>query len=358
MSELLKAYDSYNDFEKSSYFTLVFDLLPSTLFLKLPLEESKENIKNVIETLNLTDKNYELIFKDWQTEDAKNADFSADYPYQLLYKSKIQKSIIWISLNYETLQIKFYYDCNDKVLEEDIIALNHTIRNKFGLEKAPTFKVLTHNNRDFDTEDVRTEKVAIEIDKNYNTDFKQEVEKIKNAIDTKTSGLILLYGKPGTGKTTFIKSLITAHQKSNFIFIQNEFVNKLLEPSFISFLLQQRNSILIIEDAEKVITSRERAQQESVVSTILQLTDGLFSDYLNIKIICTFNTSLSKIDTALLRKGRMITKYEFKELSLEKTNKLLKEFNASLVDEPLVLTEIYNRNEKKYPNLKTPKIGF
>jgi tetratricopeptide (TPR) repeat protein len=34
---------SDNDFEKSAYFTLLYDTLPSSLFLKLTIEESKEN---------------------------------------------------------------------------------------------------------------------------------------------------------------------------------------------------------------------------------------------------------------------------------------------------------------------------
>lgn len=97
----------------------------------------------------------------------------------------------------------------------------------------------------------------------------------------------------------------------------------MLHPDFISFLLKHQNAILIIEDAEKVLMSREQMNENSVVSTILQLTDGLFSDYLNIKIICTFNTSLDKIDKALLRKGRMIAYYEFKALIPEKANEIL-----------------------------------
>ncbi|SNR14697.1 AAA family ATPase [Tenacibaculum jejuense] len=358
MSELLKSFDSYNEFEKGSYFTLMFDCIASNLSFEIALEESKENIDKVLTLLDLENEDYDLILKNWNTEDSNNADFSLDFPYQFLFKSNTQKCLIWISLQYEKLDVDFLYDCNHAELEQYVINKNHKLRTALGMSRAPTFKVLTKDRAGFDTEDVRTEDISIDIDTNYNSDFKPEYYKITKAIQSKKSGLILLYGKPGTGKTTLIKGIISENNKANFIFVQNEFVNNLLDPDFISFLLRQRNSILIIEDAEKVITSRENLKEESVVSTILQLTDGLFSDYLNIKIICTFNTSLSKIDSALLRKGRIISKYEFKDLEINKTNELLSLLNFAKSDTPLPLAEIYNREDNNYTNLDINKIGF
>jgi len=358
MSKLLQAFDSYNEFERTSFFTLSYNELSSILTLKTPLEESKENITKVIDLIGLNVNNYELVFKAWNTEDSSNADYSKDFPFQLLYKSTNTKCIIWITLENDTLDVEFLYDCKDAELEQWIIKTNHKLRQTFGLSKKSTFKVLIKSHSRFDTEDVRTENIELDIESNYNDDFKHTNATISEAIQSKQSGLILLHGVPGTGKTTYIKSLISNHSNLNFIFIQNEFVNNLLDPDFISFLLQQRNAILIIEDAEKVLTSREQSNQNSVVSTILQLTDGLFSDYLNIKVICTFNTSLSKIDTALMRKGRMIAMYEFKALSIEKANSLLSFLKLKKTDKALTISDIYNYTDVNYNNLERNKIGF
>lgn len=123
-------------------------------------------------------------------------------------------------------------------------------------------------------------------------------------------------------------------------------------------MIRQRNAVLIIEDAEKIIMSRNQGDKNSVVSTILQLTDGLFSDYLSIKVICTFNTDISKVDKALFRKGRMIAFYEFSALSLEKTKHLLNG-TAAKVSKGLTLAEIYNFNKKDYSEETVKKtIGF
>lgn len=358
MSQLLQAFDSYHDFSRDAYFTLLFDALSSTLFLEVPLTATKENMNAVLEVLNLPSKQYELVVKKWNTEDAKDADFGKDFPYQLLFKNNQKKSLVWIALEHDTLTVDLYYDCKDSATEKWAIAQNDQLRKQFGLSRSPTFNVLTKCHGNFMTEEVRTEARSIDVDVHYNNDFKAVYHNIENAIKTNNSGLILLYGEPGTGKTTYIKSLIAQHQDANFIFIQNEFVNNLLDPDFISFLLKQRNAILIIEDAEKVITSRERLREDSVVSTILQLTDGLFSDYLNIKIICTFNTSLSKIDTALLRKGRMLAMYEFQPLSLQKTNQLLQSIGIGQTHEALTVADIFNYEQETYVNVEQQQIGF
>ena len=359
MSDLLKAFDSYGELEQSPLFTFYFDTLSSELVFETPLKETKENMDKVLKTINLIPKEYHLLLKNWKTEDHSDSDFNEDYPYELFYKSNSKKCLVKITLNNETLKIEFSYDCNDIDLEKWILAKNHTLRRQFGSSKSPSFKVLTNSDSYFDTEEVKTEPTKLNITLNYNTDFSPVNDVISEAINSKKSGLILLHGIPGTGKTTYIKSLISTHNDSNFIFIQNEFINNLLDPGFISFLLKQRNSILVIEDAEKVITSREQMKNESVVSTLLQLTDGLFSDYLNIKVICTFNTHLSKIDTALMRKGRMIAMYEFKALSIEKTNKLLTSIGATEIsDKELTIADIINHTKNNYKNKEDNKIGF
>jgi len=358
MSKLLEAFDAYNEFERRSFYTLSFDALPSDLTFKTPLDESKENMERALSILNFKKNGFLMLFKNWNTEDSKNADFSKDFSFEQLYINEKKECLIWISLDNDTLHVEFLYNCLQTEMEKWIINMNHSLRSNLGISKSPVFQVLTKSNGHFDTEDVRTDETLLDINKNYNDDFKEVHDEINQSIASNNSGLILLHGLPGTGKTTYIKSLITEYKNSNFIFMQNEFVNHLLDPDFISFLLTQRNAILIIEDAEKVLTTREGLQESSIVSTILQLTDGLFSDYLNIKVICTFNTSITKIDPALLRKGRMIASYEFKTLSTIKTKQLLSSLGFKNESKEMTISDIYNYQQKSYEDKKHTKIGF
>lgn len=69
---------------------------------------------------------------------------------------------------------------------------------------------------------------------------------------------------------------------------------------------------------------------------MLNLTDGIIGEALNIKFICTFNCPLSQIDKAVLREGRLKLIYNFKKLSLEKTKNLLPS-----ATEEMTLSQIY-----------------
>jgi len=127
----------------------------------------------------------------------------------------------------------------------------------------------------------------------------------------------------------------------------------------IPFLIDNSDSILFIEDAERVITDRNTGGTAGV-SNILNITDGILSDMLNIQIVATFNMDKKKIDEALLRKGRLIAEHKFDKLSIEESNKLvnhlkIKDFVAT---KPMTLTEIYNVNEEEFKSEEKTKIGF
>ena len=114
------------------------------------------------------------------------------------------------------------------------------------------------------------------------------------------------------------------------------------EPTFGSFLISLNNHVIVLEDCENAIKDRKTSSSASAVSLLLNMTDGILSDDLGIKFICTFNDSLSKVDRALLRKGRLSLKYEFKKLDAEKASKLL----GAIQTTPLSLADIYYYKEK------------
>jgi ATP-dependent 26S proteasome regulatory subunit len=142
------------------------------------------------------------------------------------------------------------------------------------------------------------------------------------------------------------------------IYIPSDMSDKIASPTFISLMIDNPNSILIIEDAENTLRDRIKGDNNSVAN-LLNFSDGLLSDCLNIQIICTFNTDISCIDQALLRKGRIIAKYEFKPLVPDKTKNLLhKLYNNNNIVEEMTLAEIYNKNSQSFNDKKFSKIGF
>jgi hypothetical protein len=123
-------------------------------------------------------------------------------------------------------------------------------------------------------------------------------------------------------------------------------------------LVNNPNSVLIIEDAENVIMDRKMNGNASV-SNLLNISDGLLADFLNVQLICTFNSSLTLVDSALLRKGRLIAKYEFGKLSVKKAQQLSDHLGLKQkIVKPMTLAEITNPGEKEYEAEKTEVLGF
>jgi ATP-dependent 26S proteasome regulatory subunit len=201
-------------------------------------------------------------------------------------------------------------------------------------------------------------RTELEIDTHYNDDFKQADRTIKKRLNREMDkGIILLHGEPGTGKTTYIKHLI-ANVTKDVIFMPPNIAANLTSPDLMTLLLDKPNSILVIEDAENIVTSRDH-KGGSPVSALLNLSDGILSDCLNIQIICSFNTDLRNVDNALLRKGRLIAKYEFSKLDTGKANTLSRKLGYdSHFTEPQVLTDVFNQ-EETFGIIKVRKVvGF
>ena len=200
---------------------------------------------------------------------------------------------------------------------------------------------------------------TFDVKKNYNDDFEKVSESLITSLSIKNNkGLVLLHGKPGTGKTTYIKHLCEKINKQ-IIFVPPMMSLALADPGFIPFLMKHPNSILIIEDAENIVKDRSLHSNGDAISNILNITDWILGECLNIQIVATFNTDRTQIDSALTRKGRLLAEYKFEELSLNKTNKLLKDLgNKKKVDKPLSLADIYNYSEDINTSDNKPGIGF
>ena len=205
------------------------------------------------------------------------------------------------------------------------------------------------------------DKYVISIEDNYNDDFVEENKLIINSLKEGGTSLCLFHGDPGCGKTHYIRYLIAelCKQKKKVIYFPNEHIHFLSDPSFLHFFKDHKKSIIIIEDAEEILTSRELSLSNRGISNLLNLTDGLMGDFLELKFVCTFNTAIDKIDKALLRKGRITTNYKFEKLNVDKSNKLLEKLNKEhKTTEAMTLAEIYNLEQKDNSEKKERKIGF
>lgn len=284
---------------------------------------------------------------------------------EMLFIHEEEKTMIEViydsnSNDKESLEISLYYNSLDK--KDTDIPIIDEIRLKYAKkENKSDIKLLKSENGYLDTEDFNLNIPEVSIELNYGKSFIKVHERIIEKLNTKfVSGIVLLHGDPGTGKTTYIKHLTSLIKDKDVIFVPPTTAEALSEPSIIPFLMEHRNSILIIEDAEKVISDRETGGSSIGVSNILNLTDGILGDCLNIQIIATFNMKKERIDKALLRKGRLIAEHKFTNLSVEDTNILLKHLGKNnTVTVATSLADIYNIDTEIFKeDDNSKKIGF
>ena len=227
-------------------------------------------------------------------------------------------------------------------------------------DDAPFVGLVTFSNGRYELDDAEIRTVHIDVEKSYNDDFKPIYDDIVKFLDknNRKSGIILLNGEPGTGKTFFIRHLVNTVE-GNYVIVPSVLARHLDSPEMITFLTNNRDSIFILEDCEDVVKSRDNAIF-SGISSILNMSDGLMSDIFNGKFICTFNCDIGKIDDALLRKGRCAAIYTFDKLKKDKAQVLMNELGKDVeVTKDMSHAEIYNCDDINVTGYhKQNKVGF
>lgn len=192
-----------------------------------------------------------------------------------------------------------------------------------------------------------------DLDINYGYGFQKFHDELMGRFANSTKGLVLFHGEPGTGKTYYIRHLLRKMvvSKKKVIYMPPNMVDHLVEPTFMTFLTNSvRNwsakgnfCVLLIEDAEPLLAKRQEGVRIQGVTNLLNLSDGLLNDMLNLQIICTFNVDLKKLDSALLRPGRLIARKEFKELSVLDANLLAQRLGVKHhFTAPATLSHVYS----------------
>jgi len=179
----------------------------------------------------------------------------------------------------------------------------------------------------------------------------------------RTNGVSIFEGRPGTGKTFYLRHLMGELKESHrFYFIPTSTMGILSRPDFIGFWTDQRwhhsnkKFIIVLEDADVALMTRGSDNREQV-SAILNLSDGMLADFLRLQIICTINCSASDVDSALLRPGRLVCHRVFGRLDYTQAALLAESLGRKLPPaSDYSLAEIFAGNGAS--EINRPRIGF
>jgi hypothetical protein len=166
---------------------------------------------------------------------------------------------------------------------------------------------------------------------------------------TRNTGLSILQGPPGTGKTSYLRHLVHELRGTHrFYYVPVTAYPMLAASNTVDFWITEncqhsdKSKIVIIEDAETLLMERA-CDNHSSLSNLLNIADGFLGSFLKLHVICTLNAPVDRLDSAILRPGRLLAHETFERLPAEKAQALAAAKGLKILpQETYSLAEIYN----------------
>ena len=205
-----------------------------------------------------------------------------------------------------------------------------------------------------------TEQIETKIEK-INYPFIENIDNLLKDYFNNKASILFLVGSPGTGKTRFIRYLLSKNIKSAYYTSDKHIIEH--GAIFTSFL-QSNSKMLILEDFDFHLNSRKEGN--TIMYHLLGLSDGLIQSF-NKKIIISTNLSnLQNIDEAIVRKGRCFDIINFRLLLWDEVIEFFKqngykEIINKIEEKEYSLADLYyilNNKKDKEIKVKYKKTGF
>lgn len=171
--------------------------------------------------------------------------------------------------------------------------------------------------------------------------IRNEDKYLSRGLNYKTG--ILLYGEPGTGKSSLIKS-ICGDYHYNMVEIDLSTFNT-LDTNVLASVISNTDGrqVVVLEDIDCLILDRENKDinkdEKTIINKLLQFLDSNSSPN-NVIIIATTN-HIELLDEAILRNGRFDLKLEVKSIKKKETAlRMIESFELNEKDTKKILSDI------------------
>ena len=203
--------------------------------------------------------------------------------------------------------------------EADVVALMAAIDKRFTIPASIEVKTLVgySDSSPATSSDIVIEgEAALAFDEFYPYFKDFTIDELVEAYQASSADALILIGPRGTGKSTFLRTLMLKIKAKMYALADQE--SLLADPRFTTFLRSLgTNAVIGIEDADNLI--KPRSSGNAQMSMILNYLDGVV-DHNTKMIISTNLPTLRETDEALVRKGRTFRVLEFQSLYGEQIN--------------------------------------
>lgn len=193
-----------------------------------------------------------------------------------------------------------------------------------------------------------------DVRRNYSAKVQAAVEDLvafKKAPDKHHGRMIVLHGPPGTGKTNLIRSIASEWREWSRLNVILDPDRMLNETSYLTQVVNmggKKSDLIVLEDAGELIREESKHTNGQMISRLLNLADGLASEWSDAFFLVTTNEPIGELDKALTRSGRCMAAIEVGPLTAEESSSWLGE----PVSEATTLADLFVKKNKSEAPIK------
>lgn len=284
--------------------------------IEFKITKNSEDYINIIEYFKKQGFNY----TEYSTVLAEN------YPFFTLYKNKELITIIQLHLILDECTACLTGD--EQSVEDSIEYFKKYIKNNnFSLIKQ-YLNPAADSKQSFSVVTKHLYKEGNNVAKQcFYPNIKIPLENYYSNFMKSKENILVLIGPPGTGKSTFIRSLILSnYYKTMLTYSKLIIESEILINNFYS----SDFNLLILEDVDDYLKPREN--KNSLMSTFLNTTEGIIKDETKKIVFSTNLSNINNVDPALIRRGRCYDVIKFDLLTIDQARVIEEEMNIAYQD--------------------------
>jgi hypothetical protein len=254
--------------------------------------------------------------------------------------------------------LNFYYDqekIDHEIFLKQLIDKYSPYTTNIEKEEETNFFSVQYEKDSFELSPIPLSNIKLDIALNYGPELIYKEENLLKKLNSLESGLFVLMGPRGSGKTHYLRYIIPHVKKKVYYYPTYLLDNIYVFNQFLNYLKKQRSVVLVLEDTDAYFSSKSNKQY---VDAVLSAVESELAKSPDLQIVLSLNIdSEEDLEEDLLNSNAVLFKHYFDRLPVRLANKLGQKLKRrSKYTQPMLLSNIYN--SKKSNDVIKRKPGY